>query len=539
MEPAPTADAAASPRTTRSRILRWSLGILIALGAVAFIVYKSFTFLSQPPPRRGRFADAGGPQSVGVATIQRGDIRVMLNALGAVTPITTVTVQTQISGVLMKVGFTEGQLVRKGQFLAQIDPRPYQVALEQDQAQLARDEAALRQAQMDLERYNVLLQQQSIARQTAEDQVWIVKQEEGTVAYDKAQIKAQQLNLVYCHITAPSDGRVGLRLVDPGNYVQAGSTTGLVVLTLLNPISVIFSVPEDSLPQIQAQLHAGAKLQATAFDRANVTRLAVGTFAALDNEVNTTTGSVNLRADFDNAAERLFPSQFVNVTLLLETRKDVVTVPVAAVQRGAPGTYVYLVDAENTVSVHPISLGPQDGNFIAVVSGLSPGDRVVTDGADRLRDGAHVNIPAPGSPPAAGAPGAAELPGGRHRHGGRGDGGGARGDGSSSGGGAERGGNWRWSGGSGGAEAAGGSDADAAARRERWRQRHEQPDAQSAPSGQGPGSTSPTAPAPSGQGPGPTSQTAPAPSSQGPGPTSQTAPGSTTDGRSAAAVSRS
>jgi multidrug efflux system membrane fusion protein len=484
MEPSLTADAAA-PRATRSSILRWSLGILIGLGIVAFIVYKSSTFLSQPAPRRGRFADAGGPQSVGVATIRRGDIRVTLNALGAVTPLTTVTVQTQISGVLMKVGFTEGQRVRKGQFLAQIDPRPYQVALEEDKAQLARDAAALKQAQMDLDRYNVLLQQQSIARQTAEDQVWIVKQDEGTVAYDKAQIKAQELNLAYCHITAPSDGRVGLRLVDPGNYVQAGSTTGLVVLTLLDPISVIFSVPEDSLPQIETQLHGGAKLQATAFDRANVTRLADGTFAALDNEVNTTTGSVNLRAVFDNAAERLFPSQFVNVTLLLETRKDVVTVPVAAVQRGAPGTYVYLVDADNTVSVHPITLGPQDGNFLAVTTGLAPGDRVVTDGADRLRDGARVNIPAPGSTPAAGA---ADPARGRHRHAGRGDGsGGARGDGSGArgeGSGGAQGGDSHASGGSSGADAAGGSDADAAARRERWRQRREQQEAPPASSGQ-------------------------------------------------------
>jgi multidrug efflux system membrane fusion protein len=508
MESSPIADSAAAPRSTRSHLIRWSIGILCGLGIVAVIVYKSSTFLSQPAPRRGRFADAGGPQSVGVATIRRGDIRVTLNALGAVTPLTTVTVQTQISGVLMKVGFTEGQLVRKGQFLAQIDPRPYEVALEQDKAQLARDEAVLEQAKMDLERYNVLLQQQSIARQTAEDQVWIVKQDEGTVAYDKAQIKAQALNLFYCHITSPSDGRVGLRLVDPGNYVQAGSTTGLVVLTLLDPISVIFSVPEDSLPQIQAQLQAGAKLQATAFDRANVTRLAVGTFAALDNEVNTTTGSVNLRAIFDNSAERLFPSQFVNVTLLLETRKDVVTVPVAAVQRGAPGTYVYLVDADNTVSVHPITLGPQDGNFLAVATGLAPGDRVVTDGADRLRDGAHVNIPAPGSTPAAGA---VESAGGRHRHGGRGDGssggpggvaggqganpssgGGSAGQGansgpsSGSGGGAGQGANSRPSSGSGGADAAGGSDADAAARRERWRRRHEQQDSAPPSTGQAP-----------------------------------------------------
>jgi membrane fusion protein, multidrug efflux system len=316
-----------------------------------------------------------------------------LRALGAVTPLTTVTVNTQISGLLMSVGFKEGQSVRKGQFLAQIDPRPYEAALEQDVAQLARDEATLKQAQMDLTRYKTLADQVSIPRQTYEDQVWIVKQDQGTVDYDKAQIKAQQLNLYYCHIIAPSDGRVGLRLVDPGNYVQAGSSTGLVVLTKLKPTTVEYTVPEDDLPQIMARVHSGAALPVTAFDRANVTQLATGEFASIDTQVNTTTGTVTLRANFDNADESLYPSQFVNIVMLLDTLKDTVTVPVSAVQRGAPGTYVYLVNEDSTVSVHTIKLGPQDGDLYAVESGLSPGDRVVTDGADRLRDGAKVTLP--------------------------------------------------------------------------------------------------------------------------------------------------
>ena len=267
------------------------------------------------------------------------------------------------------------------------------MALEQDEAQLVRDEAILRQAQMDLTRYETLSQQQSLARQTYEDQVWTVKQDQGTVAYDKAQIKAQQLNLAYCRIVAPTDGRVGLRLVDPGNYVQTSSTTGIVVLTTLKPTTVEFAVPEDSMPQITARVHAGAVLAVTAFDRANVTELAEGQLAAVDTQVNTTTGTVMLRAQFDNPDETLFPSQFVNVVMLLDTLKDVVTVPVGAVQRGAPGNYVYLVDDQNTVSVHPVKLGAQDGDRYAVESGLSPGDRVVTDGADRLRDGAKVGIP--------------------------------------------------------------------------------------------------------------------------------------------------
>jgi multidrug efflux system membrane fusion protein len=406
----------------RRRTLRWVI-VGVAVVILAVIVYQAVTFIFQPQQRRGRFIDAGN-QPVGVKQIGRGDIRLTLRALGAVTPLTTVTVTTQINGLLMSVGFKEGQLVHKGQFLAQIDPRPYQVALEEDEGQLARDEATLAQAKMDLARYQTLNQQSSISRQTYEDQVWIVKQNQGTVDYDKAQIKAQQLNLIYCHIVAPSDGRVGLRLVDPGNYVQTSSTTGIVVLTLLKPTTVEYSVPEDSLPQIMARVQAGAKLPVTAFDRANVVQLGTGEFAAIDTQVNTTTGTVMLRANFDNSDGSLFPSQFVNVVMLLDTLKDAVTVPVAAVQRGAPGTYVYLVNADNTVSVHPIKLGAQDGDFFAVDSGLSPGDRVVTDGADRLRDGAKVTIPASTPPPPSGSDKGKGAPGGsgdksgrgQHRH---------------------------------------------------------------------------------------------------------------------------
>jgi len=398
-----------SAKASRS-VWRWTLFGVAALIVLGTVIYQAVSFVNQPQQRRGRFLDNGGNQPVGVARIRRGDIRLSVRALGAVTPLTTVTVNTQINGLLLSVGFKEGQLVHKGQFLAQIDPRPYEVALEQDEAQLTRDGAALEQAQMDLTRYKTLADQQSIPRQTYEDQVWIVKQDQGTVDFDKAQIKAQQLNLYYCHIVAPSDGRVGLRLIDPGNYVQTSSTTGIVVLTLLKPTTVEFAVPEDSLPQIMARVRTSAKLPVTAFDRANVLQLATGEFAAVDTQVNTTTGTVMLRANFDNPDEALFPSQFVNVVMLLDTLKNVVTVPVAAVQRGAPGTYVYLVNENSTVSVHPIELGAQDGDFYAVNSGLSPGDRVVTDGADRLRDGAKVTIPDDSHRPGAG--GARRTPGG-------------------------------------------------------------------------------------------------------------------------------
>ena len=421
-------DISVAAPPARRRWLRWTVvGAAVAI-AVAIVVYRSVTFVGQPQQQQGRrrFSD-GNNQPVGVAHIDRGDIRLSLRALGAVTPLATVTVTSQISGYLMSVAFKEGQLVKKGQLLAQIDPRPYEVALEQDQAQLARDEAMLKQAQMDLTRYETLSGQQSIARQTYEDQVWTVKQDQGTVDFDKAQIKAQQLNLTYCRIVAPTDGRVGLRQVDPGNYVQTGSSTGIVVLTVLKPTTVEFAVPEDSVPQVLERVRAGAQLPVTAFDRANVTQLAVGQLAAVDTQVNATTGTVMLRANFDNADEKLFPSQFVNVVMLLDTLKGVVRAPARAVQRGAPGSYVYLVDAQNTVAVHPIKLGEQDGDFFAVVSGLSPGDVVVTDGADRLRDGAKVSIPDQSKTPASPA-----APDGPRAHGhwqGQGAGAGGHGNG--------------------------------------------------------------------------------------------------------------
>jgi multidrug efflux system membrane fusion protein len=389
-----------APPWRRPRL--WIIAIVL-LALLVVIVHQSITFISAPPVRRGRFQD-GGNQPVGMARVRRGDIRLTIRALGAVTPLQSVTVTPQISGYLMNVGFKEGQTVHKGQFLAQIDPRPYEIALQQDQAQLARDDAALKQAQMDLQRYQTLAQQNSIAKQTAEDQVWIVKQDQGTLDLDKAQIRTQQLNLIYCHIEAPADGRVGLRQVDPGNYIQAGSSTGIVVLTLLHPISVIFTVPEDSLPQIMAQVKSGAELPVTAFDRANVTQLGSGHFSSIDTEVDPTTGTVKVRAEFDNKDEALFPSQFVNVQMLLDTLHDVVTVPISAVQRGAPGTYVYLLNEDNTVSVHPVTLGAQDGDLIAVDKGLEPGQRVVTDGADRLRDGAKVVVPDAKARPAADGP---------------------------------------------------------------------------------------------------------------------------------------
>ncbi|HEY7991394.1 MAG TPA: MdtA/MuxA family multidrug efflux RND transporter periplasmic adaptor subunit [Stellaceae bacterium] len=350
---------------------------------------------------RGRF-QAAGPQPVGAATIAKGDIDITLNALGTVVPLATVTVQTQISGQLTEIGFTEGQIVKKGDFLFQIDPRPYQVALEQAQGQLARDQALLKGAQVNLARYQKLARQNSIAQQQADDQLYLVKQYEGTVTLDEAQVDNAKLNLAYCHITSPVTGRVGLRLVDVGNYVTSSSPTGLVVLTQLQPITVVFPVAEDFLPRIQQRMATGAKLPVTAYDRSGTTKLATGTLFAIDSQIDPTTGTVKMKAQFDNQDLALFPQQFVNAQLLIDTLKDVVIAPTAAIQRGAPGLFVFVIKPDNKVAVTKVRVGPVQGEKIAVLSGLSEGDKVVVDGADRLRDGSPVTIPQAGGKSGAG-----------------------------------------------------------------------------------------------------------------------------------------
>ena len=283
-------------------------------------------------------------------------------------------------------------MVKKGDFLAQIDPRPYQLLQAQFEGQLAHDQGVLAQSQIDLTRYQKLAEQNSIARQQYEDQVYIVQQNQGTVKLDQAQIDQQKLNVIYCRIVSPVTGRIGLRLVDPGNYVQTSTTTGIAVVTQLDPISVIFTVPEDEVPRIVSQFNSNANLVATAFDRANATELATGHLGSFDTEVDTTTGTVKMRALFTNGASRLFPFQFVNIRLVLDTLHGVVTVPAAAVQHGAPGDFVYVVNSESAAQVRKVTLGAQDGDVLAVSSGLTAGERVVIDGIDQLRDGSHVTV---------------------------------------------------------------------------------------------------------------------------------------------------
>ena len=404
----PRSDAEAAPEYLRTvpplvvkrrRVgsARLVIGLVMVIAALAggYIVFRSLNS-THPAGAAGHNAQAA-PQPVGAATIGQGDIRVIINALGTVTPIATITVQTQINGQLQEVAFTEGQMVKKGDFLAQIDPRPYQLLQAQYEGQLARDQGVLAQARVDLARYKTLAEQNSIARQQYEDQIYIVQQDEGTVKLDQAMIDQQKLNVDYCHIVSPVTGRIGLRLVDPGNYLQTTNTTGVAVVTQLQPITVIFPVPEDDLPDILSQLKTGTLLEVNAYDRANVRSLASGRVAALDSQIDTTTGTAKLRAQFDNADNALFPNQFVNAQLVVKTLHNVVTVPTAAIQHGAPGTYVYVINANDSVSVRPVSIGQTDGPMAAVNSGLSVGERVVVDGTDRLRDGARVAIAGPRS----------------------------------------------------------------------------------------------------------------------------------------------
>jgi membrane fusion protein, multidrug efflux system len=402
--------------TRRGGRFRIVVGLIVLIGVVlaGYLIYRS---VRTGQPAGGARNQLGGPQSVGAATIGTGDIRVMVNALGTVTPIATVTVQTQIDGQLQEVAFTEGQMVKKGDFLAQIDPRPSELLQAQFEGQLARDQGILAQARVDLTRYQKLAEQNSIARQQYEDQIYIVQQDEGTVKLDQAQIDQQKLNVLYCHIVSPVTGRIGLRLVDPGNYIQTSTSTGLAVVTQLQPITVIFPIPEDDLPDILPQYMAGTPLEVFAFDRANVKMLATGRVAALDSQIDTTTGTVKVRAQFENTDNVLFPNQFVNAQLLVKTLNNVVTVPTAAIQRGAPGAYVYVINADNTVSVRPISVGPNDGPMAVVNSGLSVGERVVVDGTDRLRDGAKITVPGAQSQPPTAAHSAA--PDGQSEHSGR------------------------------------------------------------------------------------------------------------------------
>jgi multidrug efflux system membrane fusion protein len=399
-------------RRHRSAIIT-VLAILVAVFLlVRFVHYKQQQQAQTAAANRGggfrrKPGATGGtvqPVAVSVATVASGGITVRIPALGTITPLATVTVKTQISGTLQKILFKEGQLVKEGDPIALIDPRPYEAALAQAEGNLRRDQALLVEARLDLKRYEELISQDSVAQQQVDTQRSLVDQDIGTVASDEASIKTAKINLVYCHITSPVTGRVGLRQVDQGNYVTPGDANGLVVITQLQPITAIFPIPEDNVTKVMQRLHDGATLTAEAYDRTNSAKLSDGKVLTVDNQIDVTTGTVKLRALFDNKDNTLFPNQFVNIQLVVEDLKNQVVMPNAAVHRGAPNgvtaTFVYLVNADGTVSVRPVTLGVVDGENVGVTAGVTPGQVVVTEGGDRLRDGVPVSVPGATPPPA-------------------------------------------------------------------------------------------------------------------------------------------
>jgi membrane fusion protein, multidrug efflux system len=397
-------------RRPRRRRGFWIVVGLVLVGGLIWWIRQA----PAPQPTGRAAGNLGGPTPVVGAVVEKGDVDIAFTALGTVTPLATVTVVSQISGQLTRVAFREGEMVKEGDLLAEIDSRPYELSLQTAQGQLARDQALLQNARLDLSRYESLATQNAVPKQTLDTQKSLVQQYQGAVVTDQAAIDTAKLNITYCRIIAPVTGRIGLRLVDQGNYINASSATGIVVITQLQPISVIFTMPEDNLPPILKQLQANATLAATVFDRAGRNRLAAGTLATLDNQIDTSTGTVKLRAQFANDDLSLFPNQFVNVRLLVDVVHNATVAPGAAIQRGAPGTFVYLINQDNTVSVRKVELGPGDSQRVSVTSGLSPGDRVVVDGADKLRDGGKIVLRTEGGDAASSTP--VSTPGGRQRN---------------------------------------------------------------------------------------------------------------------------
>jgi len=389
----PDSGASARRPAGKRRWPIWLIAAAVLLGG--YILYQR---------RSGTAADASAPvvRAVPIQTgvARQGDIGVYINALGTVTPVYTVTVTSRVQGEIMHVYYREGQLVRKGDPLLDIDPRPYQAAVTQAEGQLAHDQAVLNKDKLDLDRYQLAYERNAIAKQQLDDQQQSVLQDQGTVKNDDGMLANAKVNLAYTHITSPIDGRVGLRLVDPGNIVQANSTTPLVVVTQLQPITVIFSVAEDYLPQIQKQLHAGHTMEVVAFDRDQQKQIATGTLLTTDNLVDTTTGTVKLKAIFQNKDNALFPSQFVNARLTVDTLRDAILIPTAAIQRNSQGAFVYLIQPDQTAAIHPVTQSTTDGDT-AAVTGIGSGDVVAVNGFDKLQDGAKVTIRS--RPPGSGA----------------------------------------------------------------------------------------------------------------------------------------
>jgi membrane fusion protein, multidrug efflux system len=371
---------------------RWKTGIAIIL-LLALAVYVIKLISPQPEEDYKKSEKFTDPViAVAVAAAAQGDFPVYLTGLGTVTPLRTVTVRSRVDGELIRITFKEGQMVQEGDLLAEIDPRAFQVQLMQAEGQLLRDEALLKNAQTDLARYKTLLEQDSIAAQQTVTQESLVKQYKGTVAIDRGLVGNAKLQLSYARITAPISGRLGLRLVDQGNMVKASDASGLVVITQIQPIAVVFTLPEDNLQAVMKQFRSGKGLTIEAFDRRGEIRLAEGHLLAVDNQIDTSTGTVKLKGQFANEDGALFSNQFVNVKMLMDTLRSLTIIPTAAVQRGTVGTFVYVIKEDQTVCVRPLTLGPAEGEKVAVLEGLQPNERVVVDGADKLREGMKVKL---------------------------------------------------------------------------------------------------------------------------------------------------
>jgi multidrug efflux system membrane fusion protein len=378
--------------TSSLRWLWWVLFLVVLIGASAYVLLPRS---KQALAGNGSAANAGkkgrgGAIPVVATKVQKGNIGVYFAGLGNVTPIYTVTVKSRVDGELMKILYEEGQIVHQGDLLVEIDPRPYQVMLEQAEGQQTKDQATLDNARIDLDRYTKLLAQNAIPEQQLATQKAAVVQAEGTVKADQAAIDNAKLDLVYSKITSPITGRVGLRLVDPGNIVHATDSNGLLVITQIEPISVIFTIAEDQLPAVVQKMRAGQHLTVEAWDRGMTRKMAVGTLQTLDNQIDQTTGTVKLRAQFENKDNALFPNQFVNARLLVEEKHGVTLVPNAAIQRNSQSTYAWVVKPDQTVTVRPITVGTTEGDQSQIVSGLQPGEVTVTDGVDKLQEGTKV-----------------------------------------------------------------------------------------------------------------------------------------------------
>lgn len=377
----------------QSRTRHWWIWLLL-IALVVCGAYLYSTIEAKKTALAAKQVAAAAARSVPVAAAQarKGDIGVYLTGLGSVTPLNTVTVKSRVDGQLMKVLFREGQIVKNGELLALIDPRPFEVQLTQAEGQMMRDQASLKNAQLDLERFRVLSEQDSISKQQYDTQKSLVRQLEGAVKTDQGQVDSARLQLKYCRITAPLGGRVGLRQVDAGNIIHAADTNGLVVITQQQPVTVIFPIPEDNLPQVLPKLKSGPRLMVEAFDREQKQRLAAGYLLTIDNQIDPATGTVKFKAVFPNKGNELFPNQFVNARLLVEIRHDSVIVPASAIQRGPQGVFVYVVKADKSVAVRPVTPGVTEGGETAIDAGLAPGELVVSDGAERLHEGSRVEV---------------------------------------------------------------------------------------------------------------------------------------------------